>query len=213
MLFSPLYVICDAEVCERAGWTLVDFASACLDGGARLLQIRAKGAPSRFLLECAEAVVARAAAAGDARVVVNDRADIARLSGAAGVHVGQDDLSPEAVRRIVGADSLVGRSTHTPEQIDAALSEPISYVAIGPIFGTPTKVTGYGALGLERVRAVANLAAPHDLPVIAIGGITLERAEAVIESGANSVAVISDLLATGDPRARVRAYLQRLSRL
>lgn len=213
MLFSPLYVICDAEVCERAGWPLVDFASACLDGGARLLQVRAKHAPSRWLLEQAEAIVARAAAAGDARVIVNDRADIARLTGAAGVHVGQDDLSPSTVRRIVGADSLVGLSTHTPAQIVGALSEPISYVAIGPIFGTTTKETGHEPVGLERVRHVADLAAPRGLPVVAIGGITLESAESVIESGAACVAVVSDLLATGDPRGRVRAYVQRLSRL
>jgi thiamine-phosphate pyrophosphorylase len=207
-----LYVICDADACERAGWTLVDFASACLDGGARLLQIRAKRAPSGWLLNRTEAIVARATTVG-AQVIVNDRADIARLTGAAGVHVGQDDLSPSAVRRIVGGDSLVGCSTHTPAQIDAALSEPISYVAIGPIFGTKTKDTGHEPVGLERVREVADLATPRGLFVVAIGGITLDRAQAVIESGAASVAVISDLLATGDPRERVHAYLQRLSRL
>jgi len=213
MIFvSPLYVICDAEVCQRAGWTLVDFASACLDGGARLMQIRAKGNSSRRLLDDTLAIVERAATA-DVQVIVNDRADIARLAGAAGVHLGQEDLSPAAARGIVGDRSVVGRSTHTIDQLHAALVEPISYVAIGPIFTTSTKATGYTAVGLERVAEVAALAASREIPVVAIGGITLDRAEHVIERGAASVAVISDLLATGDPRARVRAFLRRLSRL
>jgi thiamine-phosphate pyrophosphorylase len=213
MLFSsPLYVICDVDVCQRAGWTVVDFTSACLDGGARLLQIRAKGASSRRLLDDTAAIVERAEAA-DALVIVNDRADIARLTGAAGVHVGEDDLSPRAVREIVGEASVVGRSTHTSAQLRRAVVEPISYVAIGPVFGTGTKATGYDAVGIERVREAANLAAPRGLPVVAIGGITLDRVEPVLASGAAAVAVISDVLATGDPRARVRAYLQLLSRL
>src|SRR3954465_3571881 len=144
---SPLYVICDADVCERAGWTLVDFASACLDGGARLLQGRAKRASGRSFLDAPSAIVQRANAAA-AIVIVNDRADIARLSGAAGVHVGQEDLTPAEIRMILGHEAIVGRSTHTTAQLDAALSEPISYVAIGPVFQTGTKSTGYEALGL-----------------------------------------------------------------
>src|SRR6188768_4187551 len=106
---SRLYVICDADACARAGWTLEDFASACLDGGATLLQIRAKQESSSALLAQAEAIVRRAAGYG-ARIIVNDRADIARLAGAAGVHVGQDDLPPGAIRRIVGSDAVVGWS-------------------------------------------------------------------------------------------------------
>ena len=97
---SPLYVICDADACRRAGWTLIDFASACLDGGARLLQVRAKAEPSGRLLDETLAIVERAA--GAAQVIVNDRADVARLAGAAGVHVGQEDLSPVEVRSILG---------------------------------------------------------------------------------------------------------------
>ena len=212
MVSTPLYVICDADVCQRAGWTVVDFASACLDGGARLLQIRAKGESSRRLLDDTLAIVERAGVA-DAQVIVNDRADIARLAGAAGVHVGQDDLSPRAVREIVGNLSVVGRSTHTLPQLRAAVVEPVSYVAIGPVFGTRTKATGYDAVGIERVRDAASLAAPLGVPVVAIGGITLDHAEAVRAAGADAVAVISDLLSTGDPRGRVRAYLHVLSRL
>ncbi len=137
--------------------------------------------------------------------------DIARLAAADGVHVGQDDLAPKDVRLVVGPAAIVGLSTHTIDQIDAAVMEPVCYVAVGPVFGTATKVTGYEAVGLERVRASAERAAAHSLPLVAIGGITLERAADVLDAGANSVAVISDLLKTGDPEARVRAYLDRLS--
>lgn len=208
-LSSPLYVICDADVCRHAGWTLLDFASACLDGGARVLQVRAKDMPSARLLEQTIAIVERVTQVRG-QVIVNDRVDIARLAGASGVHVGQDDLSPAAVRTIIGGESLVGRSTHTLQQARAALSEPISYLAIGPVFSTVTKVTDNTTVGVEGVRDVAALAASAGLPVVAIGGVTLERARAVIESGAAAVAVISDLFATGDPRARVRAYLAHL---
>lgn len=215
LLPSRLYVICDAEACERAGWTLVDFASACLDGGARVLQVRAKRASSRWLFEAVLDVVERVHRAGtdSAIVIVNDRADIARLARADGVHVGQDDLSPRQVRTVLGDTGHVGLSTHTVDQIDAAVRElanDISYLAIGPVFATVTKTTGYDAVGLERVREAAMRTAPRGLPLVGIGGITIERAPAVIEAGAQAVAVISDLLATGDPEARVREFLAAL---
>lgn len=211
-MLSRLYVVCDAEVCAQAGWTLPDFAAACMDGGATLLQIRAKLASSRAFLAAADTIVARAAASG-ATIVINDRADIARLSGAAGVHVGQDDLSPADVRAVIGPSAVVGLSTHTPEQLVAGVREPVNYVAIGPVFGTRTKDTGYEAVGLDLVSHAARVAAPSGLPVVAIGGITFDRATEVIAAGAASVAVIADLLATNDPAARVRAYLDRLSRV
>jgi thiamine-phosphate pyrophosphorylase len=156
------------------------------------------------------AVVARAAAS-NAIVIVNDRSDIARLAGAAGVHVGQDDLLPADARTILGPSAIVGLSTHTRAQIAAAVVEPVSYVAVGPVFGTATKDTGYTAVGIELVRRAADAALQHGLPVVAIGGITLARARSAIDAGAASVAVISDLLATGDPAARVRAYLEALA--
>jgi thiamine-phosphate pyrophosphorylase len=211
LISTPLYVICDADACRRAGWTLIDFASACLDGGARLLQIRSKAEPSGRFFDEALAIVERAA--GAAQVIVNDRADVARLAGAAGVHVGQEDLSPVEVRSILGEQAIVGWSTHTTRQLDAALSQPISYVAIGPVFTTETKSTGYDALGLSSVRDAATRATRCGLPLVAIGGITLDRAEAVLQQGAAAVAVIGDILVTSDPEARVRAYLSRLSRL
>jgi thiamine-phosphate pyrophosphorylase len=206
---SRLYVICDGEVCSRAGWDLVDFASACIDGGARFLQIRAKQLTARALLDTSTAIVARAGRSG-ALVVVNDRADIARLSGAAGVHVGQDDLEPTAVRRLLGKASVIGLSTHTRDQIDSAAGEPVTYVAVGPVFSSATKDTGYDAVGLERVSYAAARLHVRGLPVVAIGGITLETAEAVIGAGADSVAAIGALLTSGDPAARVRAFLSLL---
>ena len=202
--------IIDAHVAARAGWTMTDLASAYLSGGATLLQVRAKKAPSGWLLDIASAIVTLAHRA-NAIVIVNDRADIARLSGADGVHIGQQDLPPASVRGLVGAEAIVGLSTHTSKQVDAALHEPVSYIAIGPVFGTDTKTTGYGALGKESVRRAADRAREREMPLVAIGGVTLETAADVICAGATTVAVISDLLATGDPAARVRAYLARLT--
>jgi thiamine-phosphate pyrophosphorylase len=181
-----------------------------LKGGATLLQVRVKHASAASFLEMAAEIVGLARAAG-ALVIINDRADIARLAGAAGVHVGQDDLSPAAVRTLVGRDAIVGLSTHTAAQVKAACEAPVSYVAIGPVFTTGTKVTGYEAIGLDRVREASTETQRRGLPLVAIGGITLDRAASVIDAGAASVAVIGDLLVTGDPEARVRAYVERLS--
>jgi thiamine-phosphate pyrophosphorylase len=181
-------------------------AEACLRGGARLLQLRAtKDDSSADLTALAARIVAAAHAVG-AKVVVNDRADIARLSHADGVHVGQTDLPVAAARAIVGPDAIVGVSTHDRDQIDAALAGEASYVAVGPVFLTATKDTGYAPRGLDLVR----YAAGRGKPVVAIGGITLERAPEVVVAGATWLAVISDLLLGGDPEARVRAFVERL---
>ena len=200
----------DVEAAGRAGWRPVDLARAFVAGGATFLQLRGKTMSSARLLDEASAIAALAHQAR-ATLIVNDRADIARLSGADGVHVGQEDLAPRAVRRIVGDQAIVGLSTHTAAQMDAAVREPVTYVAIGPVFGTATKDTGYAAIGLSRVREGVSRAAAAGLPLVAIGGITLDRASDVIDAGATSVAVIGDLLATGDPEARVREYLTRLA--
>ena len=192
----------------RAGWAPADLARVYLEGGAQLIQIRAKPLASGPLLTLCDTIV-QMAVPYKASVIVNDRADLAVLAGAAGVHVGQDDLAPAAARRLLGADAIVGFSTHTVKQIDAARVEPISYLAVGPVFGTRTKDTGYAAVGLDLVSTAARLAG--SVAVVAIGGITLDTALSVIGAGATSVAVIGDLLATGDPRGRVAAYLQRLA--
>ena len=203
-----LYAIVDVDVCERMARAPIDVTHAFLAGGASLLQLRAKtwGSGAFLDLACAMTVAARRAAAN---VIVNDRADVATLADAAGVHVGQDDLPPVHARRLVGPDAVVGLSTHTDSQLLAASAEPISYVAIGPVFGTGTKDTGYNSIGLEAVRHAAVIANRAGLPLVAIGGITLERAPAVIESGADSVAVITDLL-IGDPELRARAFVNAL---
>ena len=194
----------DVALAERAGWTARDLARAYLNGGARLLQLRAKALESGAFLEIAAAIAEDAAGAG-ATLIVNDRADVAALTGA-GVHVGQEDLSPRDVRQIVGERAVVGCSTHTLEQIDGALAEPISYLAVGPVFSTHTKDTGYDQVGLAMVTAAARKAERHRVPVVAIGGITLETAPQVLAAGAKSVAIITDLM-TRDPAARVREYL------
>lgn len=127
-----------------------------------------------------------------------------------GVHVGQNDLSPAAVRTILSGERFVGRSTHTFAQFDAALLEPVTYVAVGPVFGSTTKDTGYDPIGLDMVRQAASRARSRGLPLVAIGGITLDRAADVIAAGATAVAVIGDLLSTNDPETRVRQYLRQL---
>jgi thiamine-phosphate pyrophosphorylase len=209
MNLPRIYAIVDADASTRAGWTPIDLTRACLDGGARLLQLRAKSWSSARFLDEAAAIVALARSGG-ATVIVNDRADIARLAGAAGVHVGQDDLSPRAVRPIVGSRTMIGLSTHTVMQLAAAEDEPIDYLAIGPVFGTLTKATGYQPVGLAMVGEAAARAAARGVSLVAIGGITLDTAPCVIEAGAASVAVIGDLLSTGDPQRRVREYLRAL---
>jgi len=210
-ILAPLCAIIDTDAAVRAGWPVIDLVNAFLDGGARFLQLRAKSMPGGQMLETAAAIAGLARSCG-ARVIINDRADIARLSGADGVHVGQEDLAPGAVRAIVGDNAIVGLSTHTVDQLERAASEPVSYLAIGPVFGTTTKATGYDAVGLEMVREAARRAGARGLPLVAIGGITLDLAPSVIAAGAASVAVIGDLLSTGDPVRRTREFTETLSR-
>jgi len=196
------YAVLDADVAAAHGWTLAALARAVLDGGARLLQVRAKASSSGDFLSMSRAIVALAVPYG-ARVVVNDRPDIAALAAAAGVHVGQDDLTPEDARTIVGADAIVGISTHTASQVADAAVRPVTYIAVGPIFATRTKDTGFAPVGLDLVRQ----ATATGRPVVAIGGITLDRAADVLAAGATSLAVITDLLVDRDPAARVRAWV------
>jgi len=205
-----LTAIVDLEVAERAGWRPADLAAAYLSGGATFLQVRAKRASGAEFVDLAATIV-ELARPGGAVVVVNDRADIARIARADGVHVGQTDLPPADVRQIVGGDAVVGLSTHTLEQMNAAVREPVTYVAIGPVFGTTSKATGYDAVGLDMVRSAAASAKSRGLPLVAIGGITLATARSVIDAGATSVAIIGDLLSTGNPEARIREFLQRIA--
>jgi thiamine-phosphate pyrophosphorylase len=205
-MLPRLYPILDIDLCRERRLEPLAVLAAFLAGGARFLQLRDKASSTAARLALADAVVAAARAAG-ARVVINDRADIARLSGADGVHLGQDDLTVDEARAILGPDAIVGLSTHDAGQITAAARTSASYVAVGPIYGTSSKDTGYAARGLDLVR----IAASTGRPIVAIGGITLDRAPAVLAAGAASVAVISDLL-RDDPATMTRAFLERLSR-
>jgi thiamine-phosphate pyrophosphorylase len=204
---TRLHAIVDVALAGRVGWTPIDLAHAFLDGGATVIQLRAKQLDSSTFLDLADAAV-RLAQSYQANIIVNDRVDIALMSGATGVHVGQDDLSPAAARRLLGEKALIGVSTHTIDQIDGAIGEPVNYVAVGPVFGTRSKETGYDAVGLDLVASAARMA--HDTPIVAIGGITLENSRSVISAGAAAVAVISDLLVGSDPRARTAAFVRRL---
>lgn len=210
---SRLYAIVDADAAALAGWGVVDLAGAYLDNGVRLLQLRAKHAPGRDVLRWTDAIGARIRRTNpDALLVTNDRVDVALAASLPFVHVGQDDLSPDDVRALVGQDGIVGLSTHTVEQVARACAAPIDYLAVGPVFGTRTKDTGYDAVGLDLVRhaaAAAAIARRPSLPVVAIGGISAERCAQVIEAGAAAVAVIGGLL-DGDPGAAVRRYLTAL---
>ncbi len=197
---------------RRSGWTVPALADAYLAGGARFIQIRSKHTASGHFLGICEDLVARARKAG-ALVIVNDRADIAKLSAADGVHLGQDDLDPASARSILGGSAIIGVSTHSPDQVGAAATTEVDYIAVGPVFGTATKQTGYREVGAAFVSDAAGMLArvACTKPIVAIGGITLERAPGVIRAGAAAVAVISDLLSTGNPESRVRDYLRALS--
>jgi thiamine-phosphate pyrophosphorylase len=205
-----LHAILDVDAAGAAGWAPLALAGRFLDGGATVVQLRAKRLASGPLLDLADALVALGQPYA-AHVIVNDRVDVAVLSHAAGAHVGQDDLPPADARAQLGPHAILGLSTHDTEQFDRALRQPATYIAVGPVFGTRTKDTGYAPVGLDLVRAAR--ARARGVPIVAIGGITLETAPSVLEAGATAVAVIGDLLATGDPRARVEQYVRKLARL
>ena len=202
-----LYPITDRRL---SGLTHAGQVARLCEGGARLVQLREKALPAReFYAEVLEAL--RVARLFGARVVVNDRVDVALAAGADGVHVGQDDVPPEAARALSGGGKIVGFSTHSVEQASAAARLPVDYIAIGPVFDTSSKENPDPVVGLEGVRRVR--AAIGTLPLVAIGGITAETAPSVLEAGADSVAVIGALLNTSDPAEitrRTRDFLARL---
>ena len=212
-MLPALYAILDVNLCARRGLDPFAVFSAFLRGGARLIQVRDKSASSGDRLSRADAFVRTAHEAG-AVLIVNDRVDIARMAGADGVHLGQDDLGVEEAREVLGPDAIVGISTHDAGQVRRARASTATYVAVGPIYETATKDTGYSPRGLERLRDSAAILAEQGhtpKPIVAIGGITLARAAEVLEAGAASVAVISDLLTGGDPETRIRTFVRGLS--
>jgi thiamine-phosphate pyrophosphorylase len=189
MTLPRVYPILDTDALGRRGLTLAAAAEAFLQGGARILQIRHKGHWSRAVHQDAIQVAELCRRFG-ATLIVNDRADFARLLSA-GLHLGQDDLAPTDARGLVGAGAVVGFSSHNAAQLAAAAVEPVDYVALGPIFSTSSKQNPDPVVGLEEFRRCRALISK---PLVAIGGITAGNAPAVFEAGADSVAVIADLL-------------------
>jgi thiamine-phosphate pyrophosphorylase len=179
-------------------------------GGATFIQMREKNLPAAEFFAQAMTTVELARRLS-VRIIINDRADVALATKADGVHLGQDDLPPDAARRILGNNAVIGYSTHNLDQAERALSLPIDYLAIGPIFATTSKADTEPVVGLEGLRSVVRRV--NGVPIVAIGGITFENAHAVIEAGATSVAVISALLGEKDSiTERTRQLIDHVAR-
>ncbi len=209
-----LYAIVDCH--NRSKREEVHFAEELIAAGCALIQYRNKSGNVREMLEQARelkrlfaggapGLVDFARPGNSVRFIMNDRADLCLAADFDGVHVGQDDLAPESVRKIIGPDRWLGVSTHNPEQLRQADLTSADYVAIGPVFATSSKEKPDPVVGLEGVRRARALTRK---PLVAIGGITRANAESVIEAGADSVAVISDLLR--EPRKSAEEFLRLL---
>jgi thiamine-phosphate pyrophosphorylase len=203
LALPPLYVILDAALLPSDPIKLTE---KLLAEGVRLFQYRNKTGPARELLHASQALCVTVRQRGGT-FVVNDRPDIARLAGATGVHLGQDDLSVSAARKVVDAWSLIGISTHNLAQLQNALESDPDYIAVGPIFATSSKQNPDPIVGLRFIQQARKLT---QKPIVAIGGITLDRAREVVDAGADSLAVISDILSARNPAARARQYLEIL---
>jgi thiamine-phosphate pyrophosphorylase len=204
LVLPPLYVILDATLLNNSPQNCAQELAAA---GVRLLQYRNKSAPAKELLQTSRDLVS-SLKSSRAALIVNDRPDVAAIAGAKGVHLGQDDLGVDQTRPVVGKEMWIGVSTHNLEQFRRAAATSADYIAIGPIFATSSKANPDPVVGLEMIREVRALTGK---PIVAIGGITLDRAKAVIEAGADSVAVISDILLARNPGERARQFLDVLS--
>jgi len=208
-LLPRLYAIVDASAFAeekdeaRQAARLLSFAQELLAAGATLLQYRNKTGNARRVLDGARAL--RRLSEGKARLLLNDRADLCLAAGCDGVHLGQDDLSAEGARRILGDRLWVGVSAHSVEQVKEADRTPVDYIAVGPVFATASKERPDPVIGLEGVRSARSATGK---PLVAIGGITRANCRSVIEAGADSVAVIADLRA--EPRRAVEEFLRIL---
>jgi len=200
-MIPPLYAILSADIFPGS---LQDWGRRLAESGVQLIQYRDKHSSSAKLLETARRLVSLSHSL-QFRLIINDRADIAVLSGAGGVHVGQDDLPVEAARKICGPAACVGISTHNLDQLRAAIATSADYIAIGPIFPTATKQNPDPVVGLDFIRQARALTAK---PLVAIGGITAERAPDVYTAGADSVAVAADLATAPDLPSRISSYLR-----
>jgi thiamine-phosphate pyrophosphorylase len=203
-----LYPIVDAA-CFATTEDLISFADQLVASGCTLLQYRNKTGNARVMLDQARSLRrqlrARAPAPHGLKLIMNDRADLCLIAEFDGVHVGQDDLLPESVRSIIGTGRWLGVSTHNPEQIQEADRTSADYLAIGPVFSTSSKEKPDPVVGFEGVRRARQLTRK---PLVAIGGITRGNAASVIKAGADSVAVISDLLR--EPRKSAEEFFRIL---
>ena len=197
-----LYCIVDSAFLASTAH-LISFSEELVASGCALLQYRNKSGNARVILEQARDLKKRLG--NSVRLIMNDRADLCLAAEFDGVHVGQEDLSPESVRRIIGPDRWLGVSTHNPEQLREADLTSADYLAIGPVFATSSKDKPDPVVGLEGVRRARALTRK---PLVAIGGITRANAVSVIEAGADSVAVISDLLR--EPRNSAEEFFRIL---
>jgi thiamine-phosphate pyrophosphorylase len=201
MMLPKLYVIVDKETLDARGIRVSCFAGELARAGVRLVQLRDKRGGPQEVLRGAAAISAAFAEVAEARFVLNDRADLAVLAGWGGVHVGHKDMTTCAVRKVLGKQAqLVGISTHSEEQVAAADAGCCDYVAVGPVFGTKTKVDAEPVVGLEGLRRARALTTK---PIVAIGGITRQNVRAVMEAGADSVAVIGGMFAPGERPGKV----------
>jgi thiamine-phosphate pyrophosphorylase len=203
LVLPRLYVILDAALLTVPE---TECAQRLAAAGVCLLQYRNKGASARELFESSKRLSSLLIPQG-VTFVVNDRADVAFAAEASGVHVGQEDLRAEAARSVIGAEKLIGVSTHNLDQFKDAAASSADYVAVGPVFSTSTKANPDPLVGIELIRRARRLT---DKPIVAIGGITLESAAEVVRAGADSIAVISDILLAPDPGLRARQYIELL---
>jgi len=207
IILPPLYAIVDVPA-NTGTDSPIAFAAELAAAGCTLIQYRNKSANARIMLKQAQELRRQSRAGAPAphlRLIMNDRADLCLAADFDGVHVGQDDLSPEAVRKIIGSSRWLGLSTHNPEQLREADLTSADYLAIGPVFATSSKEQPDPVVGLEGVRRARALTRK---PLVAIGGITRANAKSVIDAGADSVAVISDLLR--DPRKSAEEFFRIL---
>ena len=208
MRFPRVYPILDTETLARHGIALDTAAAALLEGGAGILQVRQKGHWTRQVFESARQVACLCREAG-AVLVVNDRADFAMLLEG-GLHIGQEDLAPRDARKLIGPDALLGFSSHNLEQLSAAGGEPVDYVALGPVYPTSSKQNPDPVVGVDEVRRLRPLI---EKPLVAIGGITRANAAGVLSAGADSVAVISDLVPQSPTARSLRERMEEWQRI
>jgi thiamine-phosphate pyrophosphorylase len=208
LIGRKVYPILDCDTLRARGCPVLDAAEALLEGGADILQFRHKEFWSREVVGEAERMAGMCRSRG-VLFIINDRVDYAKMLGA-GVHLGQDDLSPRAARELLGEEAVIGYSTHNAAQLEAAIAEPVDYVALGPVFGTASKRNPDPVVGVGNLQQWRKMV-PQ--PVVAIGGITRSNAREVWDAGADMLAIIGDLYPSGCDAGSIRGRMSEWQRL